>query len=108
MPFSFPSSPTNGQQSTQNGRLYQWTGTAWELVATPSGIDGAAITTGTVAAARLGSGTASSSTFLRGDNTWASAGSTSASDLTSGTLSDQRLSDKALEAINLYLWSTFR
>ena len=30
--------------------------------------------TGTIATARLGSGTASSSTFLRGDNAWASAG----------------------------------
>jgi len=36
MPFSFPSSPTNGQQSTQNGRVYQWTGSAWELVPVPS------------------------------------------------------------------------
>ena len=35
-------------------------------------------------------GTASSSTFLRGDNSWATAGSTSASDLTSGTLPDGR------------------
>ena len=33
MPFSFPESPTTGQQSTQNGRLYEWTGYAWELVA---------------------------------------------------------------------------
>jgi hypothetical protein len=30
-----------------------------------------AITSGTMATARLGSGTASSSTFLRGDQTWA-------------------------------------
>ena len=36
-------------------------------------------------------GTASSSTFLRGDGAWASAGSTSASDLTSGTLAEARL-----------------
>jgi len=36
------------------------------------------------------SGTAGSTTFLRGDNTWATAGSTSASDLTSGTLADAR------------------
>lgn len=38
MPFSFPASPTVGQQSTQNGRVYEWTGAAWELVATPTAI----------------------------------------------------------------------
>jgi hypothetical protein len=50
-----------------------------------------AIASGTIATARLASGTASSSTFLRGDQTWATAGSTSASDLTSGTLPEARL-----------------
>lgn len=34
-------------------------------------LDAAKITTGTIATARLGSGTANSSTFLRGDQTWA-------------------------------------
>jgi|14_taG_2_1085336.scaffolds.fasta_scaffold11568_5 hypothetical protein len=34
-------------------------------------IDAVKITTGTISTARLGSGTASSSTFLRGDNTFA-------------------------------------
>ena len=46
MPFSFPSTPTIGQQSTQNGRVFSWTGSAWELVAagsiTPSDIGAAA------------------------------------------------------------------
>lgn len=32
MPFSFPASPTVGQQSTQNGRVYSWTGRVWRLV----------------------------------------------------------------------------
>ena len=41
---------------------------------TISGLPASAISSGTVATARLGSGTASSSTFLRGDQTYASAG----------------------------------
>ena len=39
MPFSFPSSPTVGQQSTQNGRTYSWSGYAWELVAASGGMN---------------------------------------------------------------------
>jgi hypothetical protein len=69
------------------------------------------IASGTVATARLGSGAASSTTFLRGDGTWATpsgGGSSSASDLTSGTLSDARLSDSARSSAALYLWATFR
>jgi hypothetical protein len=52
MPFSFPSSPTVGQQSTQNGRVYQWTGSAWEIVPIPTTVDAGNLT-GTVAVARL-------------------------------------------------------
>jgi hypothetical protein len=69
------------------------------------------IASGTVATARLGSGAASSTTFLRGDGTWATpsgGGSSSASDLTSGTLSDARLSDSARSSAALYLWANFR
>ena len=54
---------------------------------------------GTVPTARLGSGTASNSVFLRGDGSWQTAGSTSASDLTSGTLPMARLSG-TLPALN--------
>lgn len=56
------------------------------------------------------SGSPSSSTFLRGDGTWATptGGSSSASDLTSGTLDNARLTTSAQSAINLYLWSNFR
>ena len=46
-------------------------------------------------------GTTNSSTFLRGDNTWATAGSTSASDLTSGTLPIARIADDAITADKL-------
>lgn len=37
MPLSFPSSPSVGQQSSQNGRLYSWSGYAWELVSNVAG-----------------------------------------------------------------------
>lgn len=64
----------------------------WQAV-TPSEFVASQITSGTVAAARLGSGSPSSANFLRGDGTWAAAGSSSASDLTSGTLAYARMAD---------------
>ena len=53
--LSFPANPSVGQQSTQNGRTYSWTGYAWELVAasgsgsglTWSGVPESATATGT-------------------------------------------------------------
>ena len=47
-------------------------------------LDGSQITTGTVGTARLGSGTASASTYLRGDQTWAAVtpGASALNDLT--------------------------
>jgi len=45
MPLTFPSNPTNGQQTTTGGRTYSWNGQAWELVgsgiAGPTGATGA-------------------------------------------------------------------
>ena len=61
MSFSFPSNPTVNQTSTQNGRVYTWSGYAWELLGNLSGGGGGSATT-------------------------------NASDLTSGTLNDARLS----------------
>lgn len=37
MPLSFPSSPTIGQTSAQNGRTYVWSGYAWELTGNVAG-----------------------------------------------------------------------
>jgi hypothetical protein len=59
-------------------------GTSGDTISIPSGVtlsnngtfNASGITAGTVPTARLGSGSASSSTFLRGDSTWASAGGT--------------------------------
>lgn len=33
MPLSFPSNPAVNQTSTQNGRVYRWSGSAWEFAA---------------------------------------------------------------------------
>ena len=57
-------------------------GSSGDTITIPSGatftqsgtMNASAITAGTIATARLGSGTASSSTVLYGDNTWAAAG----------------------------------
>lgn len=67
MPLSFPSSPTVGQTSTQNGRTFTWSGYAWELSSNVAGhasthgsagsdavsLDASQIATGTLADARL-------------------------------------------------------
>ena len=62
--------------SIQNANLLSWNSTSskWEnrnLAASdiPS-LDASKITTGTLSAARMGSGTANSTTYLRGDRTW--------------------------------------
>ena len=84
MPFSFPTGGlTNGQQSTQNGRVYAWNATvsAWELVAagsiTPSDIGAAAVshthsasqvTSGQFDVARIPTGTTSTTVCIGNDS----------------------------------------
>ena len=64
-------------------------------------IDNAHLADDAVGVAELSAtGTASNSVFLRGDNTWAAAGSTSASDLTSGTLPIARIANDAIDSIH--------
>lgn len=53
MPFSFPNNPTINQQSTQNGRDYTWSGSAWEF--SPSVVDTINISNGAVTDAKVAS-----------------------------------------------------
>lgn len=55
MPLTFPSNPTNGQQTTTGGRTYSWNGQAWELVG--SGIAGPTGVTGPTGAAGVAGAT---------------------------------------------------
>jgi hypothetical protein len=71
---------------------------------TTAKIASAAVTVAKVSA----TGTASASTFLRGDGAWAAAGSTNAGDLTSGTLPDARLSQSVQNTANVYTWASYR
>lgn len=70
--MSFPASPTVGQQATEGGRLFQWSGYAWEIVANVS--------------AHAASHAASGSDPL----------TLSTSQITSGTLADARLSSNVV------------
>lgn len=92
MALSFPSSPTTNQQSTQNGRTYQWDGYAWNLVAN---VAGHASTHGAAGADPVTIAT-SQITGLA-----AVATSGSAADLGSGTLPDARLSGNVITAATL-------
>jgi hypothetical protein len=84
MPLSFPNSPTVGESSVQNGRTYTWDGYAWNLA---------------------GSDTKHASTHgPSGSDPIAIDGS----QVTTGTVADDRLSDTLNTTLNLYLWANFR
>ena len=73
--------PTGTSELIQNiGRVVRVNNSSGEIVVlgpgrtndVPNSIDAGKLTSGTVATARLGSGTANSSSYLRGDGTWSS------------------------------------
>lgn len=90
--MAFPSSPTVGQQVTESGRAYQWTGTVWNLVSVVAGH-----------AATHSAGAADAVTIATSQITGLASVATSgsAADLSAGTLPDARLSGNVITAANL-------
>jgi hypothetical protein len=54
MPIAFPSSPTTNQIYTYGNRNYRWTGTAWEFVASTSGLTWSSVPASSTAAGVAG------------------------------------------------------
>jgi hypothetical protein len=96
MALSFPSNPTTGQVSTQNGRVYTYSGKAWEFTASVAAHKSTHATGGVDALTASDIGAAASSHTHDG------------AAIISGTVADARLSGNAQAAITLYLWVNFR
>ena len=84
-------------------------GASGDTLTVPSGatltvsgtMNASSITAGTVATARLGSGTASSSVFLRGDSSWATAGGDNTPAFFAYLSGDQSIADSTQTKITL-------
>ena len=80
MSLTFPTGPTNGQQTTTGGRTYQWNGQAWTLVgsgiAGPTGVTGPGGATGPTGATGSSGATGAASTVTGPTGTAGAAGAT--------------------------------
>lgn len=97
--MSFPASPTVGQQATEGGRLYQWTGSVWDLVATVTGHASQHAANGSDALTLVSSQISDFATAAAA----AAPATTNASLLTSGQLNDSLLSSNVVFASNAAL-----
>ncbi len=123
MPLSFPSNPTLNQQSTQNGRVYQWNGYTWDLInnignhasshATggndPISISSSQVTDFNSSVSGLVSGVYAplNGAIFTGQMTAPSGSFTNQVSIASNTITSG-IALNIINSSNLYLWSNFR
>lgn len=113
--MSFPASPTVGQQATEGGRNYQWSGYAWEIVANVSNHAASHAAAGSDPVT-INVSQVSGLTGNRGDITvsgngsaWTiNSGAVVTADIANGAVTRVKMSAAESSAISLYLWSNFR
>ena len=99
MSLNFPASPTVGQQSTQNGRTYEWSGYVWRIVGTIAGHAATHAANGSDALTLVSSQISDFTAAVVS----AAPPTTNASLLNAGTLADARLSGNVVLTSNAAL-----